>query len=457
MLTSAAWPASLERNRLNRSFERKISGGKQSMAGPAIALSQRAGSRWTALISACLGWMFDAMDLQIFTLILFPSVSELIGTRDQGQVAWTAGIILACKLVAWGLGGIVFGVITDRLGRSRTMIITVLMYSVFTGLSGFAQSWQQLAMLQGLAGIGIGGEWAAGAALVAETWPDRTRSRAMQVMQMSFAFGFFLAAVINLSIGPYGWRYVLFFGTIPALLTLLIRRYVPEPERWTRTREARIAAVRSGTPDSIGATFAAIFGPDFRRRTVVGTLIASSMMIGSWGTSTLIPIWVNQLVGPGQRLAAIQATSTCFMLSNVGAVMGYLTLIWLTEAVGRRWSYFLIVVGCACVNVSLFTQVHELSTLQWFMIAYGFFAVGGFGTFAAYLPELFPTRIRATGQGFCWNMARALTAVGPFVSGVLVSEFGSVQAAGLTIVWIYAIGMIAIWFGPETRGVPLAD
>jgi MFS family permease len=424
------------------------------MDGQTLTTAQRTDSRWASLISACLGWMFDAMDLQIFTLILFPSVSELIGTRDPGQVAWTGGIILACKLVAWGLGGIVFGVVADRIGRSRTMIITVLIYAGFTGLSGFAQNWWQLAILQALAGIGIGGEWAAGAALVSETWPDRSRSRAMQVMQMSFAFGFFLAALINMFVGPFGWRYVLFVGTAPALLTLAIRRYVPEPERWRRVRDGQIAA---GTRASAGATFAAIFGPDFRRRTIVGVLIASTMMIGSWGASTLIPTWVVQFVGPGQRLAAIQATSTCFMLSNVGAVMGYLTLIWLTSAVGRRWSYFLIVVGCACVNVTMFTQVHSLAALQWFMIPYGFFTVGGFGTFAAYLPELFPTRIRATGQGFCWNMARAFTAIGPFVSGALVSQAGGVPSAGLTVAWIYVIGMIAIWFGPETRGVPLAD
>ncbi|HVC62406.1 MAG TPA: MFS transporter [Acetobacteraceae bacterium] len=424
------------------------------MADLVIAHGQRTDSRWATLVSACLGWMFDAMDLQIFTLILFPCVSELIGTRNLGQVAWIGGIILACKLVAWGFGGIVFGVVADRIGRSRTMIITVLIYAAFTGLSGFAQSWQQLAILQALAGIGIGGEWAAGAALVAETWPDRTRARAMQVMQMSFAFGFFLAALINLTVGPYGWRYVLFIGTVPALLTLPIRRYVPEPERWLRVRDQQIAA---GTRASAGATFAAIFTPEFRRRTIVGVLVASTMMIGAWGASTLIPIWVNQLVGPGQRLAAIRATSGCFMLSNVGAVLGYLALIWMTDALGRRWSYFLIVVGCAGIMAAMFTQVHALATLQWFMVPYGFFTVGGFGTFATYLPELFPTRIRATGQGFCWNMARAFTAVGPFVSGMLVSEFGSVPSAGLTIVWIYAIGMIAIWFGPETRGVPLAD
>jgi MFS family permease len=425
------------------------------MAETVIGRTQTAPARWATLTSACLGWMFHAMDLQIFTLILFPCVGELIGTHDPGRIAWFGGVILACKLVAWGLGGIVFGVVTDRVGRARTMIITVLIYSLFTGLSGFAQTWWELAILQALAGIGIGGEWAAGAALVAETWPDRTRARAMQVMQMSFAFGFFLAALINLTIGPFGWRYVLFFGTIPALLTLLIRRSVPEPERWVRARHSQITA--GGVHNSATTTFTAIFSPAYRRRTIVGVLIASTMMIGSWGASMLIPIWVNELVGPGRRLAAIHAISTCFMLSNVGAVLGYLALIWMTDALGRRLSYFLIVVGCAVVNVTMFSQVHSLGALRWFMIAYGFFAVGGFGTFAVYLPELFPTRIRATGQGFCWNMARAFTAIGPFMSGALVSAFGSVSSAGLTIVWIYAVGIVAIWFGPETRGVPLAD
>jgi MFS family permease len=364
---------------------------------------------------------------------------------------------MACKLAAWGLGGIVFGVVADRIGRSRTMVVTVLIYSVFTGFSGFAQSWQQLAVLQALAGVGIGGEWSAGAALVAETWSDRNRSRAMQVMQMSFAVGFFLAALINLVTGPYGWRYVLFVGATPSVLTLVIRRYVPEPDRWIRAKAMRVAAVAEGVRDSAGATFAAIFKPDLRRRTIVGVLIASSMMIGAYGAGMLIPIWVNQLVGPGQRMAAIQATSACYMLINVGAVLGYLTLIWLTNAVGRRWSYFLIVVGCACSNVVMFTQIHSLAALEWFMVIYGFFTVGGFGTFAAYLPELFPTRFRATGQGFCWNMARTLTAVGPFAAGSLMSTFGSISSAGLTIAWIYVVGMIAIWIGPETRRVPLAD
>jgi MFS family permease len=159
--------------------------------GPMRAHSISLGA-WASLASASAAWMFDAMDLNIFTLVLFPSVSELVGSTDPAVVAYVGGLIFAWKFVAVGLGGIVFGVAADRIGRSTTMIITVLIYSVFTGLSALAQNWWQLALYQALAGIGIGGEWAAGAALVAETWPEKLRPRALIAMQLSFAFGFFL-------------------------------------------------------------------------------------------------------------------------------------------------------------------------------------------------------------------------------------------------------------------------
>ncbi len=411
---------------------------------------------WTSLASACLAWMFDAMDLQIFTIIMVPSVSELIGSTDTGLVAYTGGLILAGKLVAGGLGGIAFGVVADRFGRSRAMIITVLVYSVFTGLSGLAQNWWQLAVLQALAGIGIGGEWAAGAALVAETWPEQTRSRAMQVMQMSFCLGFFLAALLNLLIGPVGWRWVLAVGAAPAGVTLIIRQFVPESARWTIVQREQ-KADRKGIPDTATRTIMAIFASGMLRRTTVGVLIATTMMIGAFSTSTLLPTWIHQLLGADQNALAAKITSQCFMLANAGAILGYLSLIWLTNTIGRRWSYFLIALGCVATNLSMFTQVTTTAELLWFMAVYGFFVFGGFGTFAVYLPELFPTRIRATGQGFCWNMARAFAATGPILSGTLLGAFGSAPTAGLLVTGVYVIGLVVIWFGPETRGVPLQD
>jgi MFS family permease len=408
---------------------------------------------WAALVSACAAWMFDAMDLQIFTLVLFPSVSDLVGTANPGVVAYTGGIIMGWKLLALGLGGVAFGIAADRIGRAKTMIVTVLIYSVFTGLSGLAQSWWQLAILQSFAGIGIGGEWAAGAALLAETWPERTRARALVIMQMSFAAGFSLAAAINLVVGPIGWRYVFAAGATPALMTLFVRFFVREPRRWIAVRNHRLSA---GSTNGLLTGFLSLFAPDIRRRTMVGLLVAASMTIVAFGGATLLPVWIRGLVGADPSLA-VAATSQFFMLSNVGGVVGYLAVMWLSDAIGRRWSYFLMAIGCMAANLLMFMQIATMADLLRFAPIYGFFVIGGFGTFAVYLPELFATRNRATGQGFCWNTARIVTAVGPVATGAIVNAFGSVPAAGATVTAIYLVGLIAIWFGPETRGVPLQD
>jgi MFS family permease len=396
------------------------------------------------------------MELQLFNLILFPSVAELIGTTEPEPVAYTGGLILACKLLAWGLGGIVFGVAADRIGRAKTMMITVSIYSAFTGFSGLAQTWWQLALLQAIAGLGIGGEWAAGAALVAETWPERTRPRALQVMQMCFGLGFLAAALLALAIGPFGWRWVLAAGAFPAALTLFIRRFVPEPVRWVERRRFQPDAAPGETSD-VARTLLSIFAPGIRRRTIVGLLAVSAMMIGGWATGALLPIWIHQLVPSDHTTSAEIVTGQSFMLMSIGGLFGYLALIWLTESIGRRWSYFLFVFGSALTTVLLFTGISTLAGLLPFMMVYGFFAVGGFGVFATYLPELFPTHIRATGQGFCWNAARVLTAAGPFVSGFLATAFGSLSKAGVAVAVVYLVGMAAIWFGPETKARPLED
>jgi MFS family permease len=423
-----------------------------SVAAP--ARTGLASPQWLALWSGFLGWLFDSMDLNLFSLVLFPSVAELIRSRNPAEVAQIGAYIVAIKLFCWGLGGVVFGVVADRIGRTRTMVITIIIYASFTGLSGLAQSWQQLAALQAIAGFGIGGEWAAGAALIAETWPEKSRARAMQVMQMAFAFGFFLAAIDNLLLGPISWRWVLAAGALPALIGLVLRRFVPEPERWLRLRDdpsvKRMTSMR---------TFAGIFSPALRRNTLVGVLVSAAMMIGSWGGLTLLPSWIQQLVhaSGGTPLVGVKTISYAFMLMMVGAVLGYGSLIFLTDGIGRRGSYFLFGLGSLLSSLYLFLMIKTLDDLMWFMPVYGYFIIGGFGTFAAYLPELFPTRVRATGQGFCWNAARCLTAIGPLIGGVLVGTFGSFPAAAASTAIFYAVGLIAIWFGPETRGVPLRD
>jgi MFS family permease len=180
-------------------------------------------------------------------------------------------------------------------------------------------------------------------------------------------------------------------------------------------------------------------------------------MTGAFAAALLLPIWIRVLVGPGNALLAITATSRCFMLINVGAVAGYLAAMWLGDAIGRRWTYFSVAIGCAAANFFMFTQIKTIDGLLWFAPVFGFFSVGGFATFAVYLPELFPTRIRTTGQGFCWNAARIMTAAGPLATGAIVNAVGSAPTAGALVTGIYVVGLIAIWFGPETRWAPLPD
>jgi MFS family permease len=325
---------------------------------------------------------------------------------------------------------------------------------VFTGLSGLAQSWQQLAFLQAVAGFGIGGEWAAGSALIAESWPEKHRARAMQVMQMAFAFGFFAAALDNLLLGPISWRWVLAVGALPAVIALGIRWFVPESERWKRVRHDTAVAQMTAMQ-----TFTTIFSPELRRRTIVGVIVSAAMMRGSWAGLSLLPSWIQQLVraSGGTPLIGVHTISYAFMLMMVGAVLGYTSLIFLTDGIGRRASYFIFCLGSLLSSLYLFMMVKDLTAMMWFMPVYGYFIIGGFGTFAAYLPELFPTRVRASGQGFCWNAARCVTAIGPLTAGILVGTFGSFPAAAASTTVFYAFGLIAIWFGPETKGVPLSD
>ena len=425
---------------------------------------------WLVFASAFLGWAFDAMDLNLLTIMLVPAMRELTGSVDPAVLAGTGGLVVALKLFAWGVGGIAFGVLTDKFGRARIMMITVGVYAVFTALSATATSVWEFALYQMIAGLGIGGEWAAGTALLAETWPEKLRPKVMQLMQMGFALGFFFAALLNLVVGPFGWRWVFVCGVAPVLITVFIRRFIREPERWSvsraRVRDARAAAVApaagTGTVTSTQESAAEaarpmrrVFQPDLRRATVVGILLGIAMMVGCWGGLTWIPSWIGQLSpSPADAPASI---SYAFMLLNGGAVLGYLSLMWLADQFGRRITFAFFCAGALVMSLVLFGTAASVSTIMWLIPLYGFFAIGGFGIFAIYLPELFPTAVRGTGQGLAWNFARLVTGFGVLGSGLLVGALGSYPRAAAAVSVTYVVGLIAIWFGPETKGRPLRD
>ncbi|MDT7551889.1 MAG: hypothetical protein QOI16_425, partial [Pseudonocardiales bacterium] len=403
---------------------------------------------WLVLASAFLAWMFDSIALNVFTLILTPSMADLLHTTNRAAIVGTGGLIVAIKLVAWGIGGTLFGVLTDRFGRARIMLVTIVIYAVFTGLSAVAQDWVQLAIFQAIAGLGIGGEWSAGAALLAESLPERLRPRLMIIMQLAFSVGYFFAAVVNLAVGAASWRWVLVWCAVPALLVIVLRLFVKEPEQWVRVQQ------RSG--QALGS-LRRLFEPDLRRRTLGGFFSAAALMVGSFAATTFVPSWIASLSAGGPAVAA-QNASYFAMLLNGGAIVGYIVLIWLTASrLGRRGSYFVFCLGSLITAVLMFSLARSVGAILWVAPIAGFFMLGGFGVFAVWLPELFPTAVRATGQGFCFNFARVITGVGTLTTGVLVGSLGSFPMAGLIVSLVFAVGLFTIWIGPETRGWRLSD
>lgn len=403
---------------------------------------------WLVLASAFLAWMFDSIALNVFNLILTPSMSELLHTHSKATIAGTGGLVVAIKLFAWGVGGTLFGVLTDRFGRARIMLVTILIYAVFTGLSATAQNWEQLALFQGLAGLGVGGEWSAGAALLAESLPERLRPRLMIVMQLAFSVGYFLAAVINIAVGS-NWRLVLVWCAVPAVVVVVLRLFVKEPERWVHTSKAK-------SPRRMGS-LRILFEPRLRRRTLGGLFSAMALMVGSYAATTFGPSWIAELLGPSAALHAHTFVSYFAMLLNGGAVVGYVLLIWTTQSLGRRPSYFIFALGSLLTAIAMFTLVHSAAGVLVAAPFAGFFMLGGFGVFAVYLPELFPTEVRATGQGLCFNFARIVTGAGTLLTGVLVGALGSYPLAGVLVSLAFAFGLFTIWIGPETKGWRLSD
>jgi MFS family permease len=400
------------------------------------------------LLVAWLGWVFDSMDATIYNLVLTPALRELLGNRNTPEnIGWYGGIILAIFLVGWALGGILFGVLADYLGRARTLVITILIYAVFTGLAGVSHSWWELAIYRFLTALGIGGEWAAGATLVAEVLPESWRVKGAGILQSAWGAGYFLAAGVYLLLSGQSWRVMFFVGLLPALVALFARLKVREPELWRGARPSKRGRL----------TLWELFGPERRRDTIVGSALAFVAVFGLWGATNWTPSLVRELIEPG-RLSAGEITrkvSYAVMMLNAGAIAGYFAFPPLAERIGRRATFAVMMAGAAVTLPAAFLIPRSYLTAIAILPALGFFTNGIFSGFPVYLPELFPTRIRATGAGFCFNAGRVLAASGPFMTGYLVVELGSFARAASAIAFIYVLGMLVLPFARETKGQAL--
>jgi MFS family permease len=401
------------------------------------------------------GWTLDGMDSVVYALVLVPALRELLPhsgiAASKGNVGYYGSLSFAMFLIGWGLA-FLWGPVGDRFGRVRTLMLTIVWYSVFTFMSAFVTTVWQLAILRLLAGIGIGGEWAMGGTFVAEEWPEHRRRMGAGLMHTGYYVGFFLAALANYVIGShYGWRWMFIVGGVPALLLAWIRHGVVEPATW-RKKES---VVRSW---AVWRPFATLFSPAWRRRTIVNALLMLASICGLWAGTVYVPAAVTALAEAGGRVGpqAAQLASWGTMLVSFATILGCLAMPSLAERLGRRGA-LAVFFTLMMVFISLtFGKVFYLgpAALPWFFVCLFFLGLGGanFAVYTLWLPEQYPTECRASAFAFSTSFARFGAAGITFLVGSGVRHFGSLGTPVAMTSIAFALGLLLIPFAVETRG-----
>ena len=392
-----------------------------------------------AFIAAALGWMLDSFDVMLYAIVL----AELIRDPVLHLSLDAAGILGSVTLLSAAAGGIMFGVVADRIGRTRALIAAILIYAIFTAACGFAQSVRELAVFRVLLGLGMGGEWATGAALVSESFPARHRARALAFMQSAWAIGYGLAALVNLIVLPiWGWRGVFFVGVLPALFTIWIRRGVAEPALWRQSRAAERGRI------------SALFAPGVAKITVFLTLMNAWCLFGYWGQNNWVPAYLALDPARGGIGLSSATMSVFVMVMQVGVWFGYISFAFIADAIGRKRAYvmFLIVTG---LMLPAYGYLRTPGLLLILGPVLAFFGSGYFSGFGAVIAELYPTSVRATAAGVCYNTGRIASAAAPFLVGTLAATRGFGPAFALTGVAFLCAALTWIWI-PETGDAELA-
>ncbi len=407
------------------------------------------------------------MDSFIFALVLAPALTELLPRSgvpaNASSVGFYAGLLFALFLVGWGLS-MLWGPIADRFGRVRTLTLTILCYSLFTFLGAFTTNVWQLAACRLLSGVGIGGEWSMGGTFLAEEWPEERRARGAGYMHTGYYFGIFLAAIANYTIGArYGWRAMFLVGGLPALLVTVIRRSVREPRRWEMTQLPHPSS-DDGSARGMWRAFGALFSPRYRRRTWLNATYLLISIVGLWAGSVYVPASVAQLAARAglSPLTGTRLASAGTMLLSVGTIAGCLMLPWLAERYGRRatLAMFFALMGAAIATA--FGYVFYLpgpSALRWFIVCLFFLGVGGanFAMYTLWLPEQYDTACRATAFAFATSAGRFVGAGITFLVGAGVAHYRSIGTPVALTAIAFAIGLVLVPFGEETKGQPLPD
>src|SRR5215510_583265 len=422
---------------------------------------------WRALIASWLGWMFDGYETWALVLVITPALRQVLSPEQVPQASIYTGALLTATLLGWATGGITSGVLADYIGRRRMLMLSILWYAVFTGLTALSPDYWSFMIFRFLTGLGLGAEWGPGSAIVAEFWPPSSRGRAGGALHAAHGVGNMLASVVWLVVSPLGpssWRYMFVIGVAPAFLLLYIRRVVQDSVLWVTANDRRREA-RGRIETGVGSeqdrelaqfTIARIFSePELRRRVGLLLLMSLSTVVGWWSVSTWIPQHVAQLTaGAGQqpqRWASLTA-----LMYNVGAIAGYLAFGLLADRFGRKPSVWLYYLGALALSWLFFLQVNDWYALLATAAANGFFTGGQFAWMTIYLPELFPTRVRGSAISLVFDGSRTVATLGPLLAGWLASSFGGIGTAAAMMSLIYVVGLIVTPFaGPETKGKEL--
>lgn len=387
-----------------------------------------------ALIAAAAGWMLDAMDVLLYAFVL-DHVRAEFGIDDR-----LSGLLLALPLASSAVGGVLFGWLADRIGRRRALMLSILVYSAATAACGLVTSVTQLAAARIVVGLGMGGEWATGAALVAETWPDQHRGKALGLMQSAWAVGYAAAAGLNAAVLPlFGWRAVFFAGLLPALATLWIRRSVEESPLW-----------RSGGRSERRAALSEVLTGRGARLTWTLAAMNAATMFAWWGLFTWIPAFLARSADQGGAGLSLLRSTGWIVMMQVGMWLGYVTFGFIADRAGRRRAYVAYLLVAAAL-VPFYATARE----PWLLLLLGplvaFFGTGYFSGFGAVTAEIFPTSVRATAQGLTYNLGRGLSAAAPFTIGALASVYGLGAALTVTSLAFLLAAVLWSWI-PETRG-----
>lgn len=416
--------------------------------------------QWQVFLIAWLGWSLDAADFGLFSLVLRPALTELLGGNPSvADIGRVGGLLSMAGLLGWALGGFFFGIVADYIGRIRTLALSIVIVAVFTGMQGVVQDTLMFGVFRFLTGVGTGAEIVVGIPLVAEAFAESNRAKILGFMMTGGAVGNLIGGQLYAYIGPYGWRYVMFAGVMPALALLAIRRGMEEPERFQvvhARRQALKAARELSDADRSFMTFVPwqLFSRQIRYSTFIGVLFCLGTLLAIWTSQIWLPTIQGQMLG---KIGITGAAAAPFIgqgmtLWGIGGMVGYATFGFLADRFGRRPTVVFYNLGTMVTGLFLYQGLDNWDWYPYVLPVFGYFVFGVFSGHAVYLPELFPTHVRATAVSFCNGTGRIITSFGPLVAGLMVGFFGGQFSRAAAVMTCFAaLSILAMILGRETR------